>query len=432
MSVRSCGEIDMDSRAFLTGLVMYALAALPAVAQSSPFGSYTIHANTTLGQLSIQQSAAGPGQIEGTILGDRLEGYFALGSRQVVWIRYSGSTPAQAYVGTHSGQSTPALPSIPNIRSSELQGTFYALSGSGGASPQRNAWGFRAWGPFTLQQNPLPPNINPPASSTPHPAPAGPWWVTGNQSESTLALEVAADGAVTGWIFGEPIVGHYASVAGTIAFLRLHNGQPIQFYQGRSVQIDFDPITGQGIFELQGSFFALDEANGGASQASNEFLFNARNQWGYFTWRSALSGLCLEIENSATGDHARLRQNTCTSAPNQQLSFVRTGFRGASAPSVFVARHSGRCLDVPNGSTATGELIQQFYCHGGNNQQVIAQAVATGGDCPAGRDSCPSLRFIHSQKCITVTGLGAANEVIQGDCNQDDPAIMFDSTFVPP
>jgi hypothetical protein len=420
----------MRTTALWVGLLACALATTLARAQTTPSGSYTIYADTSLGQLNIQPSSAGPNQIDGMVFGDWLEGYYAAGRQQAVWVRYAGDTPIQVYVGAYSQQLGPNLPGKPRLSNRELRGTFYALNSSGGASAQRNAWGFRAWEPFSLQPNPLPPNTIPPTSPTPHPSPAGPWWVTANQSQSTMALEVAANGAVSGWILGEPIIGHYASAAGTITFLRLRNGQPIQFYQGRSVQIDFDPITNQGIFEFQGSFLALNEPNGGASPQNNEFVFNARNQWGYFTYRSARSGLCLEIENSAPGDHARLRQNTCTGAPNQQFSLVNTGASGAAAPDVMVARHSGRCLDIPNASTMAGEIIQQFYCHGGTNQQVFPQGASISA-CPVGFNSCIILRFVHSQQCITATGPGSANDIVQDACTWDQPPSIFDFTLVP-
>jgi hypothetical protein len=420
----------MRTTALWVGLLAYALATTAARAQTAPSGSYTIYADTALGQLSLQPSTAGPNQIDGTVFGDGLEGYYAAGSQQAVWIRYAGDTPIQVYVGAYSVQSGLTLPGRPPNSGSELRGTFYALNSAGGASAERNAWGFRAWGPLTLQPYPLPPNTNPPTSTTPHPLPAGPWWVTAHQSESTLALEVDANGAVSGWIFGEPIVGHYASAAGMIAFLRLRNGQPIQFYQGQSVQIAFDPINDQGIFEFQGAFFALNEPNGGASPQDNELVFNARNQWGYFTYRSALSGLCLEIENAATGDHARLRQNTCTGAPNQQFALVNTGPSRTAAPDVMVARHSGRCLDVPDASTTAGESIQQFYCHGRSNQQISPQGFANRG-CPPGIDFCIGLRIIHSQQCITATGPRAADEIVQDVCTLDQPPSLFDFTLVP-
>src|SRR5207302_11126093 len=95
-----------------------------------------------------------------------------------------------------------------------------------------------------------------------------------------------------------------------------------------------------------------------------------------------------------------LQLNTCTNAPNQQFSFVNIGLRGP--PSVLVARHSGRCLDVPNSGVQAGDPIQQFYCHGNGNQQVFTVSAT----CPSGFSPCQSLKFSHSQKCITVTGIG--------------------------
>ena len=90
------------------------------------------------------------------ILGDRLEGYYASGTQQAVWIRFAGNTPAQAYVGTYSGSRLTSPGRGPNLSSQELRGVYYALSSTAGGNTGRNAWGFHAWG--GLQPNPLPPN----------------------------------------------------------------------------------------------------------------------------------------------------------------------------------------------------------------------------------------------------------------------------------
>ena len=93
------------------------------------------------------------------ILGDRLEGYYASGTQQAVWIRFAGNTPAQAYVGTYSGSRLTSPGRGPNLSSQELRGVYYALSSTAGGNTGRNAWGFHAWG--GLQPNPLPPNTKP-------------------------------------------------------------------------------------------------------------------------------------------------------------------------------------------------------------------------------------------------------------------------------
>lgn len=396
-------------KAFWMALTGFALATT-AVAQTHPAGTYTIIDQTAPeGTLTIRRSNAGPNQITGTVFGDRLEGYYAAGSQQAVWVRFSGNVPVQVYVATYSRH-----PRIGRLTPYEFRGTSYAINQFVEADPRRNAFGFRAW--FLVPQtNPPAPNTDPPTPNTPHPAPIPRAWLLFiNQTQSPMRLEVAADGTVAGRIFGDRIVGHYASVGGTIAFLRMdRRDQPIQFYAGRVIGHSF-----------LGSVFGLNEQHGGASQQVNELVFHAVHRSPnepFVTYRSVLSGLCLEVENSAMTNGAFLRHKTCTGAPNQQFTTVLTDPSNPAGPIALMAKHSGKCLDIPNFSRTRGARVQQFDCNGGVNQQVIFQGVSNTG-CPLGFDFCQAIKFVHSRQCITVKG----SEVVQGGCTTNKQAIMFD------
>ncbi|WP_245814904.1 RICIN domain-containing protein [Cystobacter ferrugineus] len=75
----------------------------------------------------------------------------------------------------------------------------------------------------------------------------------------------------------------------------------------------------------------------------------------------------------------------------------------------LVAKHSGKCLDVPNSSTASGTALQQWGCNGTNAQAFRLQA-ATGGF---------NLVNVNSGKCVDVSNSSTADgaTIQQWDCN---------------
>lgn len=91
-------------------------------------GSYTINGNGFVGPLSLSQ--APDGALSGTVYADRLEGHYAAGTGSLAFVRYSGATPIQVFVGAVTGK--------------ELRGDFYALTPAAGASPQRVRFGWSA------------------------------------------------------------------------------------------------------------------------------------------------------------------------------------------------------------------------------------------------------------------------------------------------
>ena len=122
---------------------------------------------------------------------------------------------------------------------------------------------------------------------------------------------------------------------------------------------------------------------------------------------------CLEFASGAVNDGAQLRQGTCTGGDNQQLAHLRM----FNAQRVMVARHSGRCLDIPNASGAAGEVVQQFGCHGAQNQQIVHQGVNSNADF--------NLRFVHSGLCIWLDGTTAGALARQNACSTTDALNLF-------
>lgn len=112
---------------------------------------------------------------------------------------------------------------------------------------------------------------------------------------------------------------------------------------------------------------------------------------------NANSGKCLDVTNFGTANGTPLQQWTCNApvANNQQWQFRPTsGGQGATADGTdvhlwsygggtnqqrqpvalggglyrFVARNSGKCLDVRDVSIANGARLQQWTCTGGPAQ----------------------------------------------------------------
>lgn len=59
---------------------------------------------------------------------------------------------------------------------------------------------------------------------------AGSWWINGNGSSGTLAVEVA-EGNVTGTVYGQPIVGTFDAATGRVTFVRKLDPQDAQGVQ---------------------------------------------------------------------------------------------------------------------------------------------------------------------------------------------------------
>jgi hypothetical protein len=108
------------------------------------------------------------------------------------------------------------------------------------------------------------------------------------------------------------------------------------------------------------------------------------------------SGKCADVSDESTADRAAIIQWPCTGGANQQWQTVDVG--GGYVQ--LRARHSGKCLDVSSGSTADGARLLQWPCGSGTNQQW--QAVDVGG-------GYVQYRARHSGKCIDVSNSSTAD-----------------------
>jgi hypothetical protein len=75
------------------------------------------------------------------------------------------------------------------------------------------------------------------------------------------------------------------------------------------------------------------------------------------------SGKCVDVAGSSLGDRAAVQQSQCTGGQNQQFTLRKVTSANASAQDYqLVARHSGKCVDITDISTANGAKAQQWPC----------------------------------------------------------------------
>ena len=86
--------------------------------------------------------------------------------------------------------------------------------------------------------------------------------------------------------------------------------------------------------------------------------------------------MCLDVPSASPLNRAAIQQFPCHGNDNQRWYLDHR----ASDPSNprIVSASSGRCIDVPNASAASGERLQQSLCHDGNNQK-FRESSAGGG-----------------------------------------------------
>jgi hypothetical protein len=114
----------------------------------------------------------------------------------------------------------------------------------------------------------------------------------------------------------------------------------------------------------------------GAAQYNQEWQFQPTDS-GYYQVvnRNALSragqNLVWDVNGgpSATADQINIQLWTYVGGTNQQWMPVPL----ANGAYKFVARNSGKCLDVPQGSSAVLTVLQQYDCNGGGSQSFFVQ-----------------------------------------------------------
>jgi len=88
--------------------------------------------------------------------------------------------------------------------------------------------------------------------------------------------------------------------------------------------------------------------------------------------------------------------------------------------------HSGKCMDVPGGSTANGTQLIIWPCNGAANQHFVRIAVSKA-DAGSSFTTFFMIKNEHSQKCLSVKGDSTTpgTPIIQWPCNSKDHAEQF-------
>jgi hypothetical protein len=110
-------------------------------------------------------------------------------------------------------------------------------------------------------------------------------------------------------------------------------------------------------------------------------------------------------KNIGQGDEA-----DATTALNNVRDEMANFFSAPQATSYRIrAKHSNRCLDIDAWGTHNGAFVNQWECHGGNNQRF---RILDGGN------GYWMLQSVHSGKCVDVSGVSTAQgaRVHQWDC----------------
>ncbi|MBP2336896.1 hypothetical protein JOF41_003074 [Saccharothrix coeruleofusca] len=126
----------------------------------------------------------------------------------------------------------------------------------------------------------------------------------------------------------------------------------------------------------------------------------------YETFVARHSGKCADIPSSSRADGTAVKQYGCNGGANQQWQLQDAG----GGHHRIVARHSGKCLDVGDSSTADGAAVAQRTCNGGSNQQWQLQDAGGVHHRITAR---------HSGKCLDVTSGSTADGAVikQHSCN---------------
>ncbi|UXH79412.1 RICIN domain-containing protein [Roseateles amylovorans] len=150
---------------------------------------------------------------------------------------------------------------------------------------------------------------------------------------------------------------------------------------------------------------------------------------GQFSFRSALSGLCLDVDGASTADGARAVQTACASGDSQRFDL------SVAADGRYRLQNlrSGKLIDVATGGVDSGLAIQQWVDNGGANQHFTPILSAGAVLLQAG----------HSGKCIDIKDESRASGAVlqQWECGVDKANQQWqlvingadsDQVFVPP
>lgn len=139
------------------------------------------------------------------------------------------------------------------------------------------------------------------------------------------------------------------------------------------------------------------------------------------TLKSVHSGKCLEITDGSLANGAKVQQMACNGSARQQWKL-----RNVSGDVwEFTSLPSGKCADVTGVSSANGALIQQWTCAGTNNQRWRVADLGSGQF---------EFRSLHSNRCIDVSAWSTADgaKLVQWDCHKGNNQRFTAALLTPP
>jgi len=118
------------------------------------------------------------------------------------------------------------------------------------------------------------------------------------------------------------------------------------------------------------------------------------------------SGKCMDVEGGSTASGAKVIQWTCHGGENQQIDIIDKG----SGWHQLKFRHSGKCLDVPYGDPTPGVQLQQYSCSDANRYKFTV---------PSGYNRTSQIKNKGNGFCADVYNQGTSDgdAVIQWPCN---------------
>ncbi len=156
------------------------------------------------------------------------------------------------------------------------------------------------------------------------------------------------------------------------------------------------------------------EAAVGASDLGPKFDLESRT----YELVARNSGKCMDVENGSLTDPATVQQWDCFNALHQRFRVVPVA--GTDQYELHMVHVDGagidsaaRCVDVGNQSAADNAPLVQWKCLGQGNQQILLDYVEGSS-----YDTVFRLRFAHSEKCAAVQDASTVNgaDIIQRTC----------------
>lgn len=201
------------------------------------------------------------------------------------------------------------------------------------------------------------------------------------------------------------------SLPGTVALQNMHRGSGSINYTGSQnypsmppdgnyvvvFQVLINSYVSRGqelIASTNGSTFRLkyDISQGNCSKSSTAPPPGVTGQF----LIARHSGKCLDVPGGSRNSIIPVQQYSCTGANNQTWTFQAIGDGFFRVVSLF----SGMCLDVQNFSQQPQALVQQYPCNGGDNQSFVFQHVSGGYNLIVAK---------HSGMCLDVSGASTAD-----------------------